>query len=217
MITHHHRYMAHVPRWGIVPTSRTQSVAEHSYFVSLYVMELLKLPCFDYWSHDRKFCAVRYALVHDVAEARMSDIPGPVKRMIKDPAKYQKVEDDVTRGMGFEDRYGHQYYTDADIIALVKVADLVDELLFLTMEKVGGNGHVSVLFKQVEERLGAAVDKCNVLGEFRPDVLSWAGSMVEEIERGLVTLQNNADVDMHLSSVLKCDCTHGCHKCDIPF
>lgn len=195
MITHHHRYMSHVPRWGIVPVSRFQSVSEHSYFVSLYVMEMLKLPAFDHWTQDLKFCALRQALVHDVAEARMSDIPGPVKRMIKDPAKYEATELRVTRGMGFVDKYGQDYYTDEGIRSLVKVADLIDEYMFLTMERVGGNGHVTILQIQVEARLSSAVANCDVLGHCKADVLSWVGTMMDELTTGLVTLQNNEDVD----------------------
>lgn len=194
MITHHHRYMAHVPRWGIVPTSRVQNIAEHSYFVSLYVMEMLKLPAFDHWTHDRRFCAVRYALVHDVAEARMSDIPGPVKRMIKDPAKYEETELLVTRGMGFVDKYGQDYYTDDDIKALVKVADLIDEYLYLNMEAIGGNGHVKTLLPQVWDRLTSAIFALELLGPCLSTVQAWVVGMVVSIQDGVDTLQNDTDV-----------------------
>lgn len=195
MITHHHRYLSTVPRWSVVPTSRFQNVAEHSYFVSLYVSELLKLPCFDHWTQDRKFCALRYALVHDVAEARMSDIPGPVKRLIKDPAKFEEVETSVVRDMGFVDKYGQDYYTDADIRALVKVADLVDEFLFLTMEETGGNGHVAALLPKVRERLLSAIEGCDALNGYREWVRDWVDTMLGGIAHGVMTLQNNADVD----------------------
>lgn len=217
MITHHHRYMSHVPRWSIVPVSRFQSVSEHSYFVSLYVMELLKLPCFDHWTQDRKFCALRYALVHDVAEARMSDIPGPVKRMIKDPAKYEATERRVTRDMGFVDRYGQDYYEDSDIKDLVKVADLIDEFMFLTMELQGGNGHVRILLQQVKDRLDWATTSATCLVTWLPDVSSWVDQMAANISLGLVTLQNDEDIGKTADPVLDCDCTHGCSKCDIPF
>lgn len=217
MITHHHRYMSHVPRWGIVPVSRFQSVAEHSYYVSLYVMELLNLPCFDHWDQSRKYCAIKYALIHDVSEARMSDIPGPVKRMIKDPAKYEATERRVVRDMGFVDRYGHDYYVDEDIKDLVKVADLIDETMFLVMELQGGNGHVKILLQQVKDRLGKALASAMCLITYLPDVSSWVEQMEAEISLGLVTLQNDEDVVKAASSVFECDCTHGCHKCDIPF
>lgn len=212
MITHHHRYMSHVPRWGIVPTSRVQSVAEHSYYVSLYVMEMLKLPAFDHWTSDRKFCAVRYALVHDVAEARMSDIPGPVKRMIKDPAKYEETELRVTRDMGFVDKYGQDYYTDEEIKALVKVADLIDEYLYLNMEAIGGNGHIKTLLPQVWDRLTSAIFAFELLGPCLNTVQAWVVGMVVSIRDGVDTLQNDTDVKP------VCVCPDApCAACEIPF
>lgn len=79
--------LTHVPRWAIMPMLRPQTVAEHSYRVTIIMNWMVNqihvthpLP-----GGGPDFMGPRvwaYALSHDVEEARTGDIPGPAKRRV---------------------------------------------------------------------------------------------------------------------------------------
>ena len=89
MFEHEYRDMAFVPRWAILRTIKNQSVAEHSYFVALYSEQICSTLGL---TMEQTGCVLSYALLHDVAETFLGDIPGPSKREIVDKAKYEKFE-----------------------------------------------------------------------------------------------------------------------------
>jgi len=183
MFNHYLRGLATVPRWNVVPVIRRQYVAEHTYFVCQYVSELLDHPSYKDAHPDWKLAALRYALVHDAEEARMSDIPGPVKRMIKDDDKLREVEGAVMRSMGLNP------YVDDKMKKLVKAADTIDEYFYLCSEAQLGSKIVKVLIRQVEERMTLALTVARV-----PDVLSKVLSQAHKLDDGLYTLSNDDDL-----------------------
>lgn len=153
MFSHYFRMLSHVPRWAIIPKLRQQSVAEHSYYVSLYVAELVQQHHND-WDPQKKFQAVMYALIHDAAEARMGDWPGPVKRMLVDDDKKHAHEAKVLVQMGWSAEF---VKGQDDIIRLVKVADLIDETFYIGMELAMGNSMLENVWNGVLDRLGKAM------------------------------------------------------------
>lgn len=199
MFSHYARVLASVPRWSIVPVTRRQYVAEHSYFVSLYVAELLGLSIFDHWTAERKLAAIKYALIHDAGEARMGDTPGPVKRLTVNRPAFDEVEAAVTRGMGYTDRNGFGWHTDSEIKLVVKAADLIDEFFYLNMEASMGSKIVTNLVQQVEFRLLSALEK--LPWDSDPNCYFSARTLFAEIseeaaalDAGIETLSNNDDV-----------------------
>jgi len=183
MFNHYLRGLATVPRWNVVPVIRRQYVAEHTFFVCQYVSELLDHPFYKNAHPDWKLAALRYALVHDAEEARMSDIPGPVKRMIKDDDKLREVEGRVLASMGLN------AYSDQKIKQLVKAADTIDEYFYLCSEAQLGSKIVKVLIKQVEERMTEALTRAGV-----GDVLSKVLAQAHKLDDGLYTLSNDDDL-----------------------
>lgn len=145
------RALSFVPRWQIAPRVRTTSVAEHSFFVAVYTMELLAHK--PDWTEAKKRAALSYALTHDMPEAVTGDMPGPVKRAVTNPRELEAYEERALMGMGFSTAMA-----DNDIRALVKVADLIDDLFYLHGERGLGNRMLGEGLTQVEERLGAAVE-----------------------------------------------------------
>lgn len=139
------RRLATVPRWGIVATIRRQSVAEHSYFVSLYVAgmcEQLALPI-----HDRA-AALMYALTHDVAEAFTGDLAKPMKAHIEGLGALEgKIERHMLR---------RPTRAPSPLArSLVEVADSLDAAVFLIEECAMGNSRVSVLAEEMAARARA--------------------------------------------------------------
>jgi 5'-deoxynucleotidase YfbR-like HD superfamily hydrolase len=63
------RDLAHVPRWAIARTNRQQSVAEHSYYVTLYAIAIaqeLEVPITGGF--------ISYCLLHDMDEIHTGDL-----------------------------------------------------------------------------------------------------------------------------------------------
>lgn len=201
MFTHIIRVLATVPRWGIVPTNRQQSVAEHSYYVSLYVAEMLGMSAFNHWDSDRKFAALRAALIHDAPEALMSDIPGPVKRRIRDEDAYHQFELELMGRLNYTDRHGYQWHTDEGIDALIKVADLIDEYFYLRMERLMGNGILERIIPEVQQRLHNALAGCKDLAPSeREEIMVHVLCAVQDLDRGEIAvfdeppLADNGDI-----------------------
>jgi 5'-deoxynucleotidase len=151
MFSHHFRLLAFVPRWQIAPRFRTQNVAEHSYFVALYTTEIVNRYKW-HWPLNMRLQAVECALYHDAVEARTGDMPGPVKRAVTDPDKLDAYEIEQAEIMGFE----IPVY-DEDVLAVVKVADLIDELFHVAMEISMGNSLIVRQYSVTLERFHAAV------------------------------------------------------------
>ena len=221
MFNQYARVLASIPRWSVVPVVRRQYVAEHSYYVSLYTAELLGLSIFDRWDTDRKFACLRYALIHDAEESRMSDIPGPVKRMIKDQDKLDKVEARVLASMGYVDKYGFAWHVDEDIKAVVKAADLIDEFFYLNMESSMGSRIVTQLLVQVENRLKMALHALPGIDTVEAgDLFVLISEQAAQIDAGIETLSNDDDVSSGTRCALpECVCVwpDECPKCEIPF
>lgn len=141
------RDLAHVPRWGIARLISQQSVAEHSYFVTVYTMqlaELLKL------TSEETFQIVTAAIVHDWEECFTGDIPGPAKRAIKDPDKY-----DGYVAQGIWNRFSIKIGETRPVLIdqVIKTADLIDEVLFLAGERQMGNQSIEMYFSTAKGRL----------------------------------------------------------------
>ena len=143
------RDLAHVPRWGIARLIRGQSVAEHSFFVACYAMQIgdeLQLS----FNGDE---LIRWALIHDVDESFMSDIPGPSKRSVVDRFKYAHYTD-----AGSVKRFGFApSHCQGHIKQIVKLADLIDEVMFLSGELQMGNQAILAPLMSANERMFLAL------------------------------------------------------------
>lgn len=149
-----YRDLAWVPRWGIARVMRRQSVAEHSYFVSLYcslVSEFLGLPTED------RLILITSALHHDQAECYTGDTPGPVKHATVDKevlAQYEKTNDKYRFGDTPEIPPERK-----DLKLLLKVCDLLEETAYLNGEIQQGNKAVEHMEEASRKRLYLKLDE----------------------------------------------------------
>lgn len=157
MFEREYREMSFVPRWAIIRNIKQQSVAEHSYYVALYAGQVARLINWQ-GSYDNLY---RAALMHDVSEVFMSDIPGPTKRAIIDHYRYNDYE-----LSGLQDRFGDEIgawlkddIEPAEINAIIKVADLLDECFFLYTEVQLGNKTLGRVIAASRMRLFNATNK----------------------------------------------------------
>lgn len=173
MFEREYREMSVVPRWTIIRTIQKQNVAEHSYYVTLYAGQIADLIK---WTGPREKL-LDYGLRHDLEETYMSDIPGPSKRaVVTDRNHYDRHcrEKNLRR---FGDDYGERkhypvassdwgcsFQLGMEIKAIIKVADLLDECFFLSIDQQLGNESVQNVFVASHVRLHQAVTElpCDV-------------------------------------------------------
>jgi len=151
MFERDYRTLSFVPRWSIVRTIKQQYVDGHSYFVSLYTIFLTEIL---EWDAQGSLSAVKYSLKHDRDESFTGDVPHPVKSYGIEPVKFNgwiKEESDH--------RFKDDPYTNDKIKSVVRVADLLDSVLYLISEEVLGNREVIMVKDSCMQQLNLAIDK----------------------------------------------------------
>ena len=136
MFDHEMRDLAHVHRWGILRRIRQQSVAEHSFFVTIYAIEIAE---FIKWPGDH-YTLIRGALSHDMPEVRTGDMPGPTKRAVLDAGRLDSFEHRT-----MQDLFPlHQSFfrINGEAGAILTTADILEATLFLADESHLGNRSV---------------------------------------------------------------------------
>jgi len=148
------RTLQFVPRWAIVRTSRTQSVAEHSYYVALYSRWIIRAVCCIKWLADNDVGVdevLDAALTHDIEESFTSDIPNPIK-------KYAGLRENVLfkawESKTATDRFGDFYKEPREPIKrIVMLADIMEACAFLSEELRMGNKEVQEILNTMMEIL----------------------------------------------------------------
>lgn len=150
-----------VPRWSIVWTLTRDVLSNHSFFVAIYADQIADLIEWDGPRGDLLFMA----LAHDLDETITGDIVAPAKREILDTKRAEhyvahnmekRLPYIVERLRVFESRQ-KEWHDQAK--AIVKVADRLDALLFLTTEARLGNGVILPRIPECEKSLKEAWDK----------------------------------------------------------
>ena len=155
-----------VERWSIVRTLTTDTVANHSFYVTFYALQVARLVEWEGPYADLTFAA----LMHDVEETFTSDIISPVKSRVVDPGALSNfVSAQMKERLPlveaqleaiYESRWG------GDIEKLVKVADKVDAVIYLVLEQRMGNIVLAQLYQDACNNLHAAWKDLCVHGGF---------------------------------------------------
>lgn len=200
MFNAHLRNLSQVRRWAVLPLIREQSVAEHSFYVAQYAMEL---GAYIGVSENLMQKLAYEALMHDRLEIWTSDVPGPAKRaMVYDQHDVDNYEDKLDEEL-LADAFLYplsklRARTDSDHATtklILKVANLIDEFLYLTGEERLGNGAVSHCKKQAYARLLGAIgnlDTTQTHKENIKDAVSAASLVMQAPVRGAPAL--NTDI-----------------------
>jgi 5'-deoxynucleotidase YfbR-like HD superfamily hydrolase len=142
------RDLAHVKRWAIVRTLRDQSVAEHSYYVTMYANDIASHLGLD---ESVQLTILKRALWHDVDEILTGDIPGPHKKKLVDKVKantfFQSAMGVIFGQRAHRDgqEVGDDPHRTQLVAAILKVADLLEAIHFLEEEATMGNKNVEHL------------------------------------------------------------------------
>lgn len=135
-----HRTLAHVPRWPILRVNRRQSVAEHSFYVALYAAEIAQAIG---WQGPYEQLML-HALTHDLDEIVTGDINSPTKRAMDPGARVQLDAwiDKKMRERSTVDSAWALSDPGEQAKLIVKLADMVEGVLYLCDEKSQGNQNV---------------------------------------------------------------------------
>ncbi len=140
---------AHVTRWHAVNSIKKPSVAAHSWLVNRYAVHLAKKIIGDSLTIEKLFAMSEYALVHDCVEILTGDVSSRLKKYIS------LVSDGISPITTVEDKIAPWIKTMKDelqdkapeLLLIVKLADLIDALVFITVEGIGPHA------RDVEKRL----------------------------------------------------------------
>lgn len=117
----------HVKRWHVVNTTREQSIAEHSFLVTMIALELN--DSFSEGGGAMPACPVLSivmgGLFHDIPEIRYGDIPTPGKQFLKkvtnDPDMFTKIESGLMPRIPYADVGMSEFTTQ-----IIKMADTIE-------------------------------------------------------------------------------------------
>lgn len=151
-----------VDRWQIVRTIRHQTLAEHSFMVamlSLFVCDEIGVP------ERMRYSILLHALHHDLPEIITGDMSTVAKDIIKNEGCVQAIEavDNVfPKVPEIAERVGNLGRR------VVKLADLIDAIVFLDVEGVGS--HSKKVKKRIKKSFNAYIEDAE---KAWPD-LSWS-------------------------------------------
>ncbi len=152
-----------------------QSVAEHSYFVGVY-SHLLCIAIDQQRILDR---VLAYALWHDVSEATLGDTPGPVKRALGGMDEFEAA---AVRTRFGDDIPDFCIKPCVMVKAIVKLANLIDEVAYLSSEERLGNRTITKLLAHSITRLTSAKSALILLvTELAPPKAEWTKARIEQL------------------------------------
>lgn len=117
--------LCHVPRWSIVPHTRHQSVAEHTFRVLVIARELAADLGIRLRSGD-----LLAILTHDAPESKTGDIPTPAKRAINDTVDADVIATAEYTMLPWKE---FDFATDNNSLAdqVFKMADMIEAYTFI--------------------------------------------------------------------------------------
>lgn len=110
------RRLSVVPRWSVLPTVKSQNVAEHSFQVAQTVRWLLGFHIDGCKDPGFQMACINAALDHDLEEAAEGDAPSPQRPKANPEQAGQKT-------------------------VVIKCADILEALAFIQDERLMGNQH----------------------------------------------------------------------------
>jgi len=138
---------------------KDESVAEHSYFVSLFTLLLCrKLKVGTKTTQD----SLAYALIHDIPEIEISDIPHPVKSLNALRKIVGRLERDALEMIlpDFLQLYENcESGQDEKVKTIVDLADVLSVIQYVSLEQKLGNTTLSDIEEQSYDRYQDLLEK----------------------------------------------------------
>jgi len=165
-----------VDRWQIVRTARKQTLAEHSFMVAMYSLILAdKLGI----SENKRYNMVLHALHHDLSEIFTGDISSVAKDLIRSGSKHSDADPLECLDQVLPVACNIKTRSSPEAIAIVKMADYIDAITFLHVERLSNHG------KEVIKKLkGKSKHYCQQLESAMPNY-QWSIAFAEVLEEAM--------------------------------
>ena len=181
--------MSVVKRWAIIDTSRDQSLAEHSFnvsIISLWLLERMANIVGTQLSDSTKLTVLLYGLLHDSDETLTGDIPSDIKGYLSPALKFVSeslhplcVESWYTKVNGSSPSFST---ADENLIhAIVKLADMIDARRFAEAYVVTRTDRGNVLPDISNKLLKAAANVSEITGLDTPTIMALAGEWTTHV------------------------------------
>lgn len=138
--------LSSLKRWGVVHTIQEQSVADHTFHVTVISRDIARALNF---STEMKLDVLNYALEHDMPETFSGDIPHPAKHDMFMRKSVDSLELDI---LGYMRVVDPVVYSD-QVKRVVKIADITESVCFLRREQAMGNTMVRVIHDRLNDAL----------------------------------------------------------------
>lgn len=133
--------IGHIKRWHNVNTIRQQTVAEHSYMVTLIALDLFDSIVGvndDQWFAFEVLIA---AIFHDAPEAAAGDVPTPAKKLLKDITGnsdlFAKVDEALMPVVPYLNRKASK-----EVEPFIKVADAIEGAHWISENGAGKHAEI---------------------------------------------------------------------------
>lgn len=141
--------LANIDRYNNVIKIHHESVAEHSFFVAIYVDIISNMLNLDY---QEKYKILYLALTHDIAEIEISDVPHNVKESNPEIKIALEKAESV-----FNEKYIYdEYILDEQQLSLrkfvVEVADILSVIQYAETEVEIGNSNFNEIYIAARKR-----------------------------------------------------------------
>lgn len=172
------RLCSEVSRFGMARVLRRQSIAEHMFYVAHYALDVAQIIG---WYKDIGGL-LHYAIHHDLDEVITTDIPGPVKRSFG-PLNMDYTQRLEKKWFGVS---SDEYAVGAEIKAIVKVADRIEEIMYGAVEtslgnRVNGDAIMDKGYDMLAQALVDAVNKIKGSAEALSAIPTIVKDQVSEI------------------------------------
>ena len=156
------RRLTNILRWNTTPRICSDSVASHSYFVSLYSMIIA-----DYLENRYKYKidkekVIRFALLHDIEECFSGDIVASIKassqefRESLEKLNFKVLEvvfKNLSNKKEYIDNWKESRKYDCLESLIVRVSDIISQILYSFEELKMGNSFMQEIFESSLQRL----------------------------------------------------------------
>lgn len=147
-------------RYQNAPRVSQETVAEHSFFVTAYILKLN-----DYYNFNLEK-ALRIAVLHDYAEAFISDVPHPIKKKFPliceelNKAEYEVNSTDISEEFAnWVDEMNNLTTAEGCIVAL---ADIISVISYSKYEiELGNSKYMNDVLFNAKRRVYEMIEKCN--------------------------------------------------------